>query len=104
LTEKKNVGPAKMNSDVYRFVYNNVPRGNEIEHSSVPPAPNGSNPKSHKALVEKKKCNIGEKGCDEEVHGFVASIVEPLPAKKSKVPDLPNGSNPKAFKALTENK
>ena len=93
-----------MNGDVYRFVYNNVTRGNEIEHSTVPPAPNGSNPKSHKALVEKKKCNIGEKGCDEEVHGFVASIVDPLPAKKSKVPDLPNGSDPKAHKALTEKK
>jgi hypothetical protein len=40
-----------MNGDVYRFVYNNVPRGNEPEHSSTPPLPNGSNPKSHKALV-----------------------------------------------------
>ena len=41
-----------MNGDVYKFVYNNVPRGNETEHSSEPPALNGSNPKSHKALVE----------------------------------------------------
>jgi hypothetical protein len=39
-----------MNSDVYRFVYNNVPRDNEPEHAKVAPAPNGSNPKSFKAL------------------------------------------------------
>ena len=44
-----------MNGDVYRFVYNNVPRGNEIEHSTVPPAPNGSNPKSFKALTQKSE-------------------------------------------------
>ncbi|MFM7858276.1 MAG: hypothetical protein ACKO96_41760, partial [Flammeovirgaceae bacterium] len=64
--------------------------------------------KAFEALTEKKedkkKPNIGEKGVDAEVHGFVASIVEPLPAKKSKVPDLPNGSDPKAFEALTEKK
>ena len=39
-----------MNSDVYRFTYNNVPRGNEPEHSNTAPLPNGSNPKSFKAL------------------------------------------------------
>jgi hypothetical protein len=40
-----------MNGDVYKFVYNNVPRGNEPDHSTVAPAPNGSNPKSFKALT-----------------------------------------------------
>ena len=40
-----------MNGDVYKFVYNNVPRGNEPDHSTVAPLPNGSNPKAHKALA-----------------------------------------------------
>jgi hypothetical protein len=94
-----------MNGDVYRFVYNNVPRGNEPEHSSVPPAPNGSNPKSFKALTQKseKTENVGPAKMNGDVYRFVYNNVprgnEP---DHSSVPPAPNGSNPKSFKALTQ--
>jgi hypothetical protein len=40
-----------MDPVVYRFVYNNVERKNQDFKSDVPPLPNGSNPKAHKAFA-----------------------------------------------------
>ena len=94
-----------MNSDVYRFVYNNVPRGNEPEHSKVAPLPNGSAPKSFKALNQKTETSqdVGPNKMNPTVYRFVYNNVERTNQDpKPDSPPLPNGSNPKAHKALAQ--
>jgi len=71
----KDVGPKKMNGDVYRFVYNNVERTNQDPKPDSPPLPNGSNPKAHKpkALAQKSEVSkdVGPKKMNGDVYRFV---------------------------------
>ena len=68
----------------------------ERDPDASPPLMNGSSPMSH-AQKEQKKKDIGEKGVDEEVHGFVTAYSPPLPKVREDSAYAPNGSDPKSW-------
>jgi hypothetical protein len=93
----KDIGKTGYDRDVYHFVR---------EDTNVQPTPypkketpfdyNGSDPRSHaQKFFYKPRKDIGEKGIDEEVHGFASSdtMVQGTPLRRSETAYLPNGSS-----------
>ena len=86
--ESHDVSPVNMNEDVHHFVNPIVEDGGA--RSANPPLPDSY---AQKDITAKKK-DIGEKGVDEEVHGFVSAYTPPLQNRREEQPYAPNGSHP----------
>ena len=100
-----------MDEEVHGFVWEALPPLNTRVRSTEPFIPNGSDPKAQDSFAEgghhhhhkHHKKDIGERGYDEEVHGFVKEAIPPLNTRvRSTDPFIPNGSDPKAQDSFAE--
>lgn len=101
---KPDVAERGMDEEVHGFVWHALPPLNTMKRSEEAFIPNGSDPSAidPDSFAERKhhrhpSKDIGERGYDEEVHGFVKEYTPPLNEwTKSKDPFVPNGSDPSA--------
>jgi putative component of membrane protein insertase Oxa1/YidC/SpoIIIJ protein YidD len=99
---KKDVAERGMDEEVHGFVWHAIPPLNTRVRSDDPFVPNGSDPSAHDpSFAEHKhkkhhkhhKKDVAERGMDEEVHGFVSEITNPINVRlRSDTPFIPNGS------------
>jgi hypothetical protein len=99
-----------MDEEVHGFVWDALPPLNTRVRSTDPFIPNGSDPSAHDSFAENehhkhhKKPDGGERGMDEDVHGFVKEAIPPLNTRvRSDMPFIPNGSDAKAFEGAAFN-
>lgn len=94
---KKDISENGIDEEVHGFA-NGMTEPLNWPRSQEPFAYNGSGPKAHQGVIQRKSRDISENGIDEEVHGFANGMTEPLNWPRSQEPFAYNGSGPKAHR------
>ena len=103
------MGETGYDPEVFGFAGEMVSAINAQERSAEPYAYNGfanwdSLAEGKRHHKHHKKPDVGERGMDEDVHGFVKEAIPPLNTRvRSDMPFIPNGSDAKAFEGAAFN-